>query len=140
MLGVVLLGILLRFLVLWVWRVRSGSRGGRDARRLVSVVHRHFLLESFLVVICQILVILLILGRQRPPPFAHDMSQLGELHFGVLGHNLGTRVEGEEDVGPACTLGSIGILLLLVEFAPHPAHVGFQQLSSGVETRRRHII
>ena len=44
---------------------------------------------------------------------AEDYTHVNELYTGVLLHDLGAHVEGEEDKGASCTLGLLGILVLL---------------------------
>mmetsp|Transcript_19900 Transcript_19900/g.41882 ORF Transcript_19900/g.41882 Transcript_19900/m.41882 type:complete len:234 (+) Transcript_19900:92-793(+) len=139
MLRIVLLCILLRFLIL---RMRvSGSRGRLGLRRqLLSIVSSHFLVEPLLIVVCQIFVLLLVLGGERPPALAHDVSHFSEFHLRSLFHYFGTLIEGKEDVRPTCALGCIGIFVLLGILSRTWHAIRFQQVTIGIKSGRRRVI
>mmetsp|Transcript_3832 Transcript_3832/g.5975 ORF Transcript_3832/g.5975 Transcript_3832/m.5975 type:complete len:202 (-) Transcript_3832:660-1265(-) len=139
MLGVVLLGVLLRFLILRVRVSRSRGRFGL-CRQLGGIVSRHFLVEPLLIVVRLIFILLLLLGGQCPPALAHDVAHFGEFHLWGRFHDFGTLIECEEDVRSACTLGRIGIFVFLGILARPSNGMGIHQLTGRVKSGRRGII
>ena len=87
--------------------------GGRLNRDAIRGVFLHLLVEARLVLLGHLLELRLVIGGEGPPALAEDYTHVNELYTGVLFHDLGAHVEGEEDKGASCTLGLLGILVLL---------------------------
>ena len=95
-------------------RTALGHRlGGRLHRDAIRGIFLHLLVEARLVLLGHLLELGLVLGGERPPALAEDDTHVDELYTGVLLHDFGAHVEGEEDEGASCTLGLLGVLVLL---------------------------
>mmetsp|Transcript_36257 Transcript_36257/g.65286 ORF Transcript_36257/g.65286 Transcript_36257/m.65286 type:complete len:219 (-) Transcript_36257:881-1537(-) len=89
------------------------NRRGGLGRKAFGGILLHLLIEPLLVILRHLLVLLLIGRGEGAPALAKDDAHVNEFDAGVLLHDLGTHVEGEEDKGSTGAFGLTGVLVFL---------------------------